>query len=216
MRGSARYSDGGQWMARARRRSRGPRLVWLVIIIGALVATGMVIHASKPAWYAKFWYPLDYQTAINREARADGLDPALLASLIWRESGFDPASRSPRGAVGLTQVLPSTAREIAASPNPPVGRAADLADPEVNIAFGAWYLRTLIDRYGGSVPEALAAYNAGAANVTTWKRQALARGGELRLPDDIPFPETKAYVEDILAAWTTYRRTYGDQLAAPS
>ena len=203
-------------MARGRRRRRGRRLIWVVVIIGALVATGMVIHSSKPAWYAKFWDPLDYQTAINREAQIDGLDPALLASVIWRESGFDPAARSHRGAVGLTQVLPSTAREIAASPNPPVGRAVDLADPEVNIAYGAWYLGTLIDRYDGSVPDALAAYNAGAANLAKWKQQALARGGQFRLPDDIPFPETKAYVQDILAAWTVYRRTYGDQLAAPS
>ena len=114
--------------------------MWFVVIAAVLVAAGLVIHSAKPAWYAKLWYPMNYSAAINREASATGLDPALIAALIWRESDFEPASESHRGAVGLTQVLPSTAREIAAAHNAPVGRAADLADPEVNIAFGAWYL----------------------------------------------------------------------------
>lgn len=203
-------------MARRRRRGRAGRILWFLVLAVALVATGLVIHSAKPAWYAKFWYPLDYAGAINREGAATGLDPALIASLIWRESGFDPTSRSARGAVGLTQVLPSTAREIATSENAPVGRAADLADPEVNIAFGAWYLRSLIDRNGGSVEDGLAAYNAGAGNLTRWKQQALTAGHTFRVPEDIPFPETKAYVQDILDAWAIYRRTYGDELNPPT
>jgi soluble lytic murein transglycosylase len=190
--------------------------MWFVVIAAVLVAAGLVIHSAKPAWYAKLWYPMNYSAAINREAGATGLDPALIAALIWRESDFEPASESHRGAVGLTQVLPSTAREIAAAHNAPVGRAADLADPEVNIAFGAWYLRQLIDRNNGSVEDGLAAYNAGAGNLTKWKQQALASGHTFRVPEDIPFPETKAYVEDILDAWSIYRRTYGDQLNPPT
>jgi soluble lytic murein transglycosylase len=190
--------------------------MWFVVIAAVLVAAGLVIHSAKPAWYAKLWYPMNYSAAINREAGATGLDPALIAALIWRESDFEPASESHRGAVGLTQVLPSTAREIAAAHNAPVGRAADLADPEVNIAFGAWYLRQLIDRNNGSVEDGLAAYNAGAGNLTKWKQQALASGHTFRVPEDIPFPETKAYVEDILDAWSIYRRTYEDQLNPPT
>jgi len=203
-------------MARRRRRGRAGRIMWFLVLAAALVATGLVIHSSKPAWYAKLWYPMNYTTAINREAAATGLDPALLAALIWRESDFDPASRSHRGAVGLTQVLPSTAREIAAADNPPVGRPTDLADPEVNIAYGAWYLRALIERNNGSVEDGLAAYNAGAGNLAKWKQQAASSGHTFRVPDDIPFPETKAYVKDILDAWTIYRRTYGDELNPPT
>ncbi len=190
--------------------------MWLLVLVAALVGAGLVIHSTKPAWYAKYWYPLEYSKAINREASATGLDPALLAALIWRESDFDPSSRSARGAVGLTQVLPSTAREIEAADHPPVGSARDLADPEVNIAYGAWYLRQLIDNSGGSIEEGLAAYNAGAGNLAKWKQQALDSGHQFRAPDDIPFPETKAYVQDILDAWAIYRRTYGDDLAAPT
>jgi len=199
-------------MARRRRRVRPVRLLWLLIFAAALVGAGLVIHSAMPAWYARYWYPLEYVTPINREAAATGLDPALVAALIWRESGFDASSRSHRGAVGLTQVLPSTAAEIAASDTPPVGRSVDLADPEVNIAYGAWYLRSLIDQNGGSVEEGLAAYNAGAGNLARWKQRAAASGHTFQVPGDIPFPETKAYVNDILNAWAIYRRTYGDRL----
>ena len=203
-------------MGRRRRRGRLGRILWFLVIAGAIVAVGLVIHSAKPAWYARLWYPLEYQQAINREAKAGGLDPALVAALVWRESDFDPSSRSHRGAVGLTQVLPSTAREIAAAPSPPVGRPADLADPEVNIAYGTWYLKSLIEQNGGSVPDGLAAYNAGAGNLAKWKQQAVASGHTFRVPEDIPFPETRAYVQDILDAWSIYRRTYGDQLAPPA
>ncbi len=203
-------------MARRRGCRRARCIIWVVILGLALVAVGLIIHSSQPAWYARFWYPIGYQQAINREARLTGLDPALLAAVIWRESDFDPRARSSRGAVGLTQVLPSTAADIAAAPNPPVGRPADLMDPEVNIAYGAWYLRSLIDRHGGSVVEGLSAYNAGSSNLTKWKQQALASGHAFQVPADVPFPETKAYVEDIMDAWPIYRRTYGDQLDAPT
>ncbi len=203
-------------MARRRGRRCARCVIWVVILGLGLVAAALVIHSSKPAWYARIWYPIGYQKAINREARLTGLDPALLAAVIWRESDFDPTARSSRGAVGLTQVLPSTAADIAAAPNAPVGHLADLMDPEVNIAYGAWYLRWLINRHGGSVVEGLAAYNAGPSNMTKWKQQALTAGHAFQVPADVPFPETKAYVEDIMDAWPIYRRTYGDQLAAPT
>jgi len=195
---------------------RPVRLLWLLIFAAALVGAGLVVHSAMPAWYAKYWYPLDYVKPINREAAATGLDPALIAALIWRESGFDPSSKSHRGAVGLTQVLPSTATDIAAAKTPPVGRPSDLADPEVNIAYGAWYLRSLIDHSGGSVEEALAAYNAGVGNLARWKQRAVASGHTFQVPEDIPFPETKAYVSDVINAWAIYRRTYGDRLNPPT
>jgi len=205
-------------MARRRRRrarGRGRLLLLGLVVVGALVGVGFMVHRAMPAWYARAWYPLEYQGDINREARHNGLDPALVAAVVWRESDFDAASQSRRGAVGLMQVLPSTARFIASSPNPPTGSASDLADPAVNLAFGSWYLRWLIDRHGGSVPEALAAYNGGPANVTEWKRRAAAAGRTLRVPEDIPFAETRAYVTDVLQAWGIYRRAYGDRLASP-
>jgi soluble lytic murein transglycosylase len=205
-------------MARRRRRGRrGRRILALFVLAGALAALGLAVHQSMPAWYARLWYPLEHDAAINRDARLNGLDPALVAAVAWRESGFDPLATSPRGAVGLMQVLPSTARFIESQPEPPPGRAIDLRNPEVNISFGSWYLRYLLDRHGGSVPAALAAYNAGPESLRRWREAAIARGTELRVPEDVPFDETRQYVTDVMAAWPIYRDAYGDRLgpAAP-
>lgn len=186
----------------------------VLVIVGAAVAVGLAVHQSMPGWYARMWYPLDYEAAINRDARLNGVDPALVAAMTWRESGFDAAAESGRGAVGLMQVLPSTARFIESQPDPPPGRAIDIRDPEVNVSYGTWYLRYLLDRHGGSVPAALAAYNAGPDNLRKWREAALARGADLRVPEDIPFTETRNYVNDVMAAWPLYREAYGDRLGA--
>lgn len=199
-------------MARRRRRSRGRGILVFLLIIAALVAVGLSIHQSKPSWYARWLHPLEYDAAINRDARLNGLDPALVASVIWRESDYDPNAESPKGAVGLMQVLPSTARFIASQGDPPPGNARDIRDPEVNISYGSWYLRYLIDMHDGSVPAALAAYNAGPDNMRKWRASAVATGTELRVPEDIPFEETRKYVTDVLAAWPIYREAYGERL----
>lgn len=199
-------------MARRRRRSRGRGILVFLLIIAALVAVGLSIHQSKPSWYARWLHPLEYDAAINRDARLNGLDPALVASVIWRESDYDPNAESPKGAVGLMQVLPSTARFIASQGDPPPGNARDIRDPEVNISYGSWYLRYLIDMHDGSVPAALAAYNAGPDNMRKWRASAVAKGTELRVPEDIPFEETRKYVTDVLAAWPIYREAYGERL----
>jgi len=197
---------------RRRRRSRARRLLGIVLVIAALVAVGLAIHQSKPAWYARLWYPLEYDAAINRDARLNGLDPALVAAVVWRESDYDPAAESHKGAVGLMQVLPSTARFIESQGDPPPGNARDIRDPEVNISYGSWYLRHLIDLHDGSVPAALAAYNAGPDNLRKWRVDATSKGAELRVPEDIPFPETRKYVTDVLEAWPIYREAYGERL----
>ena len=199
-------------MARRRRRGRGRRVLVFLLVIAALVAVGLSIHQSKPSWYARWLHPLEYDAAINRDARLNGLDPALVASVIWRESDYDPNAESPKGAVGLMQVLPSTARFIASQADPPPGNARDIRDPEVNISYGSWYLRYLIDMHDGSVPAALAAYNAGPDNMRKWRASAVAKGTELRVPEDIPFDETRKYVTDVLAAWPIYREAYGERL----
>jgi soluble lytic murein transglycosylase len=197
---------------RRRRRSRARRLLGIVLVIAALVAVGLAIHQSKPAWYARLWYPLEYDAAINRDARLNGLDPALVAAVVWRESDYDPAAESHKGAVGLMQVLPSTARFIESQDDPPPGNARDIRDPEVNISYGSWYLRYLIDMHDGSVPAALAAYNAGPDNLRKWRVDATNKGAELRVPEDIPFDETRKYVTDVLDAWPIYRQAYGERL----
>lgn len=197
-----------------RRRSRRNRVAWLLfalIVVGAVGGAWLQIHRTMPAWYARLWYPLEYQDPIRTEAARYDLDPALVAAVINTESGFAPDSRSGAGAVGLMQVLPDTARFIARQPDRPSPSPERLADPEVNIAYGSRYLRYLIDRYG-TVDLALAAYNGGPANVSSWLEDARAKGNTLRIPEDIPFSETRGFVSRVLRAVPIYHRAYGDRL----
>lgn len=129
------------------------------------------------------------------------LDPTLLAAVIYQESRFRPSVVSASGAVGLMQLLPSTARGIALRTGGGGYRDGDLYDPELNVRYGSWYLRHLLDKYGDE-RTALAAYNAGQANVDGW----LADGGGIR------FSETRHYVSAIESAKQAYRRAYSAQL----
>jgi soluble lytic murein transglycosylase len=157
-----------------------------------------------------FTLPLAYQDIIREQAAQKHLDPALIAAVIYAETKFDARSSSA-GALGLMQIMPQTAQFLARRSGATNFSVADLGTPAVNIAYGSYYLRYLLDRYGGSQMLALAAYNGGEANVDRWVAAARERGH--RLSDrDIPFPETRAYVERVLQAQRDYRRTYRTEL----
>lgn len=146
-------------------------------------------------------YPLRYDTIVRGHARNYRLDPALLAAVIYQESKFRPRVVSGSGAIGLMQLLPDTARGIATRTGGSGFRDGDLYDPELNIRYGAWYLRHLLDKYKDE-KTALAAYNAGQTNVDAW----LASGGGIR------FAETRHYVGSIEKAKGVYRRAYRSEL----
>jgi soluble lytic murein transglycosylase len=173
------------------------RLVLGATVIAVLLATFGTIHLTQPAWYERLWHPLHYEDIVLGHARNYHLDPALLAAVIYQESKFHPDARSDRGAVGLMQLLPETAEGIAERTGGSQFRVSDLYDPEINVRYGAWYLRHLLDKYG-SERLALAAYNAGQANVDRWR----ARG----LP--IQFDETRTFVDHVEHLKTTYRHAY--------
>jgi soluble lytic murein transglycosylase len=109
------------------------------------------------------------------------------------------------------QILPATAEFLARRSGATTFTLSDLARPRVNIAYGSYYLRYLLDRYGGHMMLALAAYNGGETNVDAWIARARSEGGPLTL-QEIPFPETRAYVERVLQAQQNYRRTYASEL----
>jgi soluble lytic murein transglycosylase len=165
--------------------------VLLVLLAAAAGAFGYV-HSTMPGWYARLWYPLRYDAIIEGHARNDRLDPALLAAVIYRESKFDARAESKAGAIGLMQLTPETARGIALRTGGTRFEVADLYDPELNVRYGSWYLRHLLDAYDGNVRRALAAYNGGQGNV--------ARG--------VLFKETEEYVDGVLATRDLYRRAY--------
>ena len=133
-------------------------------VVTALAATFGTIHLTHPAWYERLWHPFRYQQIVLGHARNYHLDPALLAAVIYQESKFNADAKSDRGAIGLMQLLPDTAKGIAERTGGSKFRVSDLYDPELNVRYGAWYLRHLLDKYGDE-RTALAAYNAGQANV---------------------------------------------------
>lgn len=204
--------------ARGRRGPGRRRAAWIVAVLAVLgVALGAwyQVHQEMPAWYARLWYPLEYEETIVAEARRQGLDPALVAAVIHTESGFAPDSRSVAGAVGLMQIQPDTAEFLTTQADRPSPPPEPLEDPAINITYGTHYLRYLVDRYG-SVPLALAAYNGGPTNLTEWIEEAAGRGEQLDVPDDIPFTETRNFVATVLDTAPIYRRAYGDRLDDPA
>ncbi len=169
----------------------------------AALALGVVyLEREKPGWYAKQRYPLRYEHVIVGHAQNYDLDPALLAAVIYRESKFDPDARSRSGAVGLMQLLPSTAKGIALHTGGTRFVVSDLTNPEINVRYGAFYLRRLLRKYDDE-RLALAAYNAGQRNVDEWIAED---GGR------IAFPETRHYVSEVLELRDVYARAYGDEL----
>jgi soluble lytic murein transglycosylase len=177
------------------------RALGLVLLVGALLATFATLQSSKPGWWERLWYPLSYQQIVRGHARNYDLDPALLAAVIYRESKFDASAKSSSGAIGLMQLLPDTAKGIALHTGGSQFEVSDLWDPEINVRYGAFYLRRLLNKYG-DVKLALAAYNAGQANVDEW----------LANDEGIVFPETRQYVDEVLDARDVYAETYADEL----
>jgi soluble lytic murein transglycosylase len=149
--------------------------------------------------------PLRHDDIIRQQARDKDLDPALIAAVIYAESRFQDQT-SHAGARGLMQITPETAEVIERESGGTTFVLEDLADPDINIAYGSFYLAYLIEKYGGNEVAALAAYNAGETRVDGWG------GGELEI-EDIGFDETHAYVEQVLDKRGEYRDHYADDLA---
>lgn len=174
-----------------------------VLVVGALV-TQLQHVASGPQ------LPLQDAGVIREQAAAKDLDPALIAAVIYAESKFEPRTSSA-GALGLMQILPATAHYIARLSGGSSFTTGDLATPAINVAYGSYYLRYLLDHYDGDEMLAVAAYNAGLANVDEWVAGAHAKGHSLTV-DAIPFPETQAYVQRVLEAQREYRASYPREL----
>ncbi|HEV7132144.1 MAG TPA: lytic transglycosylase domain-containing protein [Gaiellaceae bacterium] len=145
---------------------------------------------------------MKYATIVRGHAAHYRLNPALLAAVIEQESKFNADARSSAGAIGLMQLQPATAKGIAIHTGGSKFVLSDLDNPEINVRYGAWYLRHLLDKYGNDERTALAAYNAGQANVDEWRRKG----------ESVQFPETRAYVDRVERLKGIYRRTYPAQL----
>jgi soluble lytic murein transglycosylase len=177
----------------------------LAVLIAVAAVAGVAAWAvtTEPPWYERIRYPLRYESIVRTHAKNYDLPPALLAAVIYTESKFDASARSDAGAVGLMQLLPETAQGIATRTGGHRFVVSDLLDPEINVRYGSWYLRNLLNRYDDDLPTALAAYHAGQGNVDDWRRRGVG----------IQFPETRSYVKKVLHAENVYADAYADELS---
>ena len=191
--------------ARIRRRRLRALLVLAVLVVAAVEAVPLAQRAIE-----HFELPLQYAGIIRQQAAAKHVDPALIAAVIYAETRFRPRT-SPTGAEGLMQIEPPTARFLAHRSHGYAFRVTDLGTPQVNIAYGTYYLRYLLNVYNGSTMLALAAYNGGETNVDNWLNSARAQHRRLTI-SSIPLGQTRAYVGEVLSKQRAYRTHYARQL----
>ena len=159
-------------------------------------------------------YPLAYGQAIAREAAAWGVDPLLVHSLIRQESRYMHWARSCSNALGLMQLLPSTAYDVASRIKLPLSGQADILKPDNNIKMGTWYISHVIDQFhgnAGSVMFAVAGYNGGPGAVSRWWA-AFQKAGKTDLDifvEEIPKDETRDYVKRVFENYWNYQENYG-------
>ena len=190
-------------MSRRVRRRRWVALGGLAALVGltlgVLVASGAFDHALK-----ELTLPLRHEDVIRQQAAEKEVDAALIAAVIYSESKFSD-QESSAGARGLMQITPEAAKFIEKQSGGTTFNLDDLSNPEINIRYGTFLLHELLERYDGDEAAALAAYNAGPGNADQWG------GADLKV-EDIPFPETRAYVEEVLEKRDEYREKYAREL----
>ena len=168
----------------SRHKTTGWILTGVLLMVGLLCAIKVV-------------YPFRYAEEIKHWAAVHSLDPYLVAAVIRAESRFRPTALSHAGAMGLMQVIPTTGEWIAEKLQLEDFSVEALYQPDINVRFGTWYLRYLLDQLDEDMESALTAYNAGLSNLLRWRSKGEA-----------PFPETRVYVSRVMRDWTTYRVLY--------
>ena len=158
-----------------------------------------------PENVVRAYLPLRWRQAVTAAAREAGLDPWLIAGVARQESGFVSHAMSPRGAIGVLQLLPTTARLHSRALG--MGSQPDLRDPELNLRLGARELGALMRRFGAVEP-ALAAYNGGLTRVRGWWKRWPDRH---RFTEEIPVPETYNYVRRVVFLSEAYRLAYEEE-----
>jgi soluble lytic murein transglycosylase len=182
------------------------RYLWVIAVSAAAIAALIFAISRIDLGDAirEVTLPLRHDDIIRQQAERHDLDPALIAAVIFEESRFQDQT-SHAGARGLMQITPDTADTIERLSGGETFVFEDLANPDLNIRYGTYYLNYLLDLYDGNVVAALAAYNGGPGNVDGWG------GSELEV-GDIEFAETQNYVEEVLERRDEYEKNYAEEL----
>ena len=186
---------------------RRRRIVALLVAVGVLVAVIGTLLPTVDKAGKEVTLPLRHEDIIRQQSADKDVDASLIAAVIYAESKFDTDAESHAGARGLMQITPETAREIARKSGGVAFEEGDLGTPQINIAYGSYYLKWLLEHYAGNRTLAVAAYNAGTGNVDKW---VVRDPGMTR--EEIPFPETREYVARVFDAQRQYESEYRREL----
>jgi soluble lytic murein transglycosylase len=192
------------------RRQIRLRRIRALLALGVIIAGVLLVLPLAKRAIEHFELPLQYTSIIRQQAADKHVDPALIAAVIYAETRFRPRT-SPTGAEGLMQIEPATAKFLAHRSHGYAFSVTDLGTPSVNIAYGTYYLRYLLNVYDGSKVLALAAYNGGETNVDNWLTRAHEQHRNFTI-STIPLPQTRAYVAEVLGKQRAYRTQYAHQL----
>jgi len=191
----------------AKRRS----FAWLRWVCLLAVLSGVAAWAWPQPSVQRLRYPLLFREVVLQEAERAQLPASLVAAVILQESEFHPAACSPVGARGLMQLMPETAEWIHQALESKPGKP-DLLEPTTNVRLGSTYLSYLCERFEGQEVAVLAAYNAGPQQTQDWLNEK--QGTRFRV-SDIPFAETRCYVEAVLQSERRYRELYPELSIGP-
>lgn len=189
-----------------REEERQRRALIMAVVVFALALAVYFLSQSEPV-QRRYLYPYPYQELVELYAKANGVDSALVASVIMNESRFQNDARSSRGAIGLMQIMPETAQWIALQLGDDNFSLEKLREPETNIRYGVWYLAELQREFAGNNILALAAYNAGRGTVRDWIEEG-DWPWTFHALDKIPYPETRSYVKNVLQNRIRYEKLY--------
>jgi soluble lytic murein transglycosylase len=167
-----------------------------------------IVRTNLPPTFQRLLMPLAFEDSLAASSRRHSADALLLAALVRQESRFDASARSSANALGLSQIVPGTGQGIASALGYANFTERDLLKPSVNLEFGAYYLTQQLNRYGGLILPALAAYNAGGGPVDKWLNE-FGRADMDLFAARIPYNETSIYLQVVYENYGMYRRLYG-------
>lgn len=181
--------------------------VGICILLGALISYAVL---QQDEIQRRYIYPFHYRAMVEEYSHRYQVDEYLVVAMMKTESKFRPEAESRTGATGLLQLMPETAGWIAEQLEDDGYAVEQMKEPEQNIRYGAWYLRSLQEEFQGNEVLMLAAYNAGRGNVLEWMEK---NGWDYSFADAnaIPYQETREYVKRVLASRNKYQQLYEPQ-----